>query len=223
MSPQNVIQITPLKDVIRKKPSLYDKVVIDLSVARNEFEISVTGDFFYVFSGPAVMDLNIRFNEVNKDQLPIVKGDTVTVPFYRFFLTNSAQAGQTAILLIGKDLGFAFRQLAIETIYEIQQPVKQQAANNWRLPDAPINIDNTVGGKLIVPANAARQSVSVNVEGASPVAAGKQGLLFAGGAGAGRIIIPAGGWYTFYHTGAIYGICGPGLNSNVTYEEEYNS
>ncbi len=215
--------ITPTSEIIEQKPSLYDWRDIDLTNAKNNEQVGMSGDFLYVFDAPASLNATIRFNEPNTDVIPLKKGMRIQIQFYRFFITTNAVAGNLLRLAIGKDLHFELTQLGLINVDAIAQPVKSQAANNWNLPDLPINVDNTVGGKLIVPANAARQSVTLNVEGANPVACGKQGLLFAGGAGAGRIIVAAGGWYTFNHNQAIYGICGPGLNSNVSYEEEYNT
>jgi hypothetical protein len=194
---------------------------LDLTVAKNNQQRGVTGDFIYVYDMPAGANVVIKFNEPNNDPIPLKKGMRIQIPFWRFFLTSDALPGGIARLAIGKDLNFDLTQLGLINVDTISQPVKQQAANSVNMGGSPVNVG--AAATLIVAANAGRQSVTVAVEGANPVRFGAAGVLFAGGAGAaGGILIPAPGSYTFYHTNAIYGICGAALNSNVGFEEEYN-
>ncbi len=227
MGIQPLIQeITPTSEIIEQKPSLYDWRDIDLTIEKNNEQVGISGDFLYVFDAPASLNATIRFNEPNVDGIPLKKGMRIQLQFYRFFLTTNAVANNLLRLAIGKDLHFTLEQLGLINVDAIGQPVKSQAANNWNLPDSSINVDATVGGKLVVPANAARQSVTVVLEQAIDVAFGKTGLLFAGGAGAGRIIVPGSAGiksYTFYHNQAIWGICQAAQSCFVSYEEEYNT
>lgn len=214
-----------IQTIISQKPTLYDVISINLGVAHKDAPVQMTGASFYIFSAPASLDLFVRFNEQSKDQIPVSKGDKITIPFYRFYITNSVQLGQKCLIVVGKSADFDFRQLEIQDVYAIQQPVKQQAANDWNVDGSPVSIDETEGGTLVVEQNDGRQSVTVvNESDANAVRFGKAGIAFAGGAGdAGGILVQPGQSYTFYHTQEIYGICGAGLAANVGFEEEFNT
>jgi hypothetical protein len=224
---RSAIQVTPIQKVIKEKPKLYDTVVIDLTNAGQDKKFGITGDNFYVFAAPSSLDLQVRFNETDQDLIPIAKGDTVNIPFHQFFLTWPAQAGQSVTLLIGKDLGFEMKQLAITNIYQIQQPVKQQAANSVNMGGSPVAVYSTVDGILIRPARDSRQSCTVIVESenmGNSVAFGIAGVTYAGGAGAaGRILVQPGQSYTFYHNKEIRAICPNGETAVVGFEEEFNT
>jgi hypothetical protein len=216
--------IASIKKVVQEKPNLYDQYTVPLSLAAIDALVAITGDFLYVMDAPASLNASVKFNDSKHDGLTLKKGRKYAVPFAKFMLTIGAGQMGTMTLLIGKDAAFDFADMGVVNIDTINQPVKQQAANNMNVAGSPVTVDTTAGGKLVIAANASRQSVTVVVEGANPVRFGASGVTFAGGAAAaGGVLLQPGQSYTFYHTAAIYGICNAALTSNVGFEEEYNT
>ena len=81
---------------------VYNTIEIDLSIARSNQEHVFTGNYIYAMEATDVdASVNIRFNELFRANINLVKGRGVRCPFYRFYLSNTAQAGKTLILAIG--------------------------------------------------------------------------------------------------------------------------
>ncbi len=220
LSAQN--QIASIKKIVQQKPNLYDSVVINIANAVTDYQLKLHGDFLYVMDAPASLNATVKFSDSKADPLILTKGRRYVMPFVKLFITIPAGQVGTMTLIIGKDAAFDFSDIGVVNINAITNPVKDQAANNFNVAGSPVNVG--AGATLIVAANANRQSITVINEGANPVRFGGAGVVFAGGAGgAGGVLVPAGGSYTFNHTAAIYGICGAALNSNVGFDEEYNT
>jgi len=90
------------KELRAQRVQVYNELVIDLSVARSNDERVFTGTYVYAVEGTDVdANVDIRFNELFRANIGLVKGRGIRCPFYRFYLTNAAQAGKTITLIIG--------------------------------------------------------------------------------------------------------------------------
>lgn len=78
----------------------YDYVEIDLGTARVDAALGLSGTSLVVkdLTGTA----SIRFNSVAKPLVPLAKGEVYRIKFTEIYLTNTAQAGQSLKLFIGK-------------------------------------------------------------------------------------------------------------------------
>ena len=93
---------------------------LPLNDARRDEEFVISGSYIYVLETDG--NLSLRFNEISNDIIPLQKYRTIETPFYRLFLTNSAQTGKTIKLAIGietnifniQDFGVALTQALIE-------------------------------------------------------------------------------------------------------------
>ena len=85
-----------------QRVQLYNSIKIDLATARTNKEMVFTGNYIYALEATDVdANLDIRFNELFRAAINIKKGRGVRIPFFRFYLTNIAQAGKTLTLAIG--------------------------------------------------------------------------------------------------------------------------
>lgn len=85
-----------------QRVQVYNTIEIDLSIARSNIEYVFTGTYVYAMEATDVdAYVNIRFNELFRSNINLVKGRGVRCPFYRFYLSNAAQAGKTLTLAIG--------------------------------------------------------------------------------------------------------------------------
>ena len=98
----------------------YILYTLPLNDARRDEEFVISGSYIYVLDTDG--NLSLRFNEISNDIIPLQKYRTIETPFYRLFLTNSAQTGKTIKLAIGietdifniQDFGVALTQALIE-------------------------------------------------------------------------------------------------------------
>jgi len=85
-----------------QRVQLYNEIVVNLAVARTNEEHIFTGTYVYVIESTDVdSNVSIRFNELFRSNIRLVQGRGVRCPFYRFYLTNTAQAGKAITLVIG--------------------------------------------------------------------------------------------------------------------------
>lgn len=79
----------------------YRMVTFDLGIARNNYELALTGAYVAGFGATdANSNLDIRFNEIQNDTINISTQKFVKTPFYRLYLTNAIQAGHSITLAI---------------------------------------------------------------------------------------------------------------------------
>jgi len=75
---------------------------IDLSVANQNLEIGLAGNFIYALTVKNVTDwVNIRFNELRESTFRLTQQLGFYTPYYRFFLDNDAQAGAAITFVYG--------------------------------------------------------------------------------------------------------------------------
>lgn len=87
-------------DVIKKqRQKTYHILTFDLSTARNNELINITGSHIYIMT--ATGTANVRLNENSEDAIDLIKGRQINGVFYRIFLSNSAQSGTSITLAIG--------------------------------------------------------------------------------------------------------------------------
>jgi len=80
-----------------------ETLTIDLSIARNDTPLEVTGIFIYgEDASDNTASLQIRHNERENGLITLTKSYGTVFPFYRLLLTNAAQAGKTITLTIGR-------------------------------------------------------------------------------------------------------------------------
>lgn len=90
----------PILDEIKKQRiKTYHVLTFPLDSARSDFELYITGGYLYVLSLTGTA--SIRINELAGDSIDLFKNREIFSPFYRLFLTNTAQAGLTLVLAIG--------------------------------------------------------------------------------------------------------------------------
>ena len=81
---------------------VYNEIVLDLNIARTNQEHVFTGTYVYASEATDVdSNVSIRFNELFRANIKLVQGRGIRCPFYRFYLTNTAQAGKSLTLVIG--------------------------------------------------------------------------------------------------------------------------
>lgn len=90
-------------EYIRKSSIGTPKTIrIDLSVAHTDLELNITGNFFYVLETNAIGDMfDVRFNENREPAITMVRMMGFYTPYYRFYITNTAQANGYAIIVYG--------------------------------------------------------------------------------------------------------------------------
>lgn len=84
-----------------KEKRYFDTKEFDLGDARDRFEVEIYGDVMFIESidGTATLFLN----EEDSKELTCYTGRKIYQDFYRFFISNTAQAGKTLKLIIGRD------------------------------------------------------------------------------------------------------------------------
>lgn len=118
--------LSQLEDIKTKRIKPYSLLTLDLSTARSEYEITGAGNYFLVFDATDIStNVQVRFNETSADQVTLKKRQGLEVPFYRVFLTNTAQAGKTVTIAYGiSDTPLKFiDQSSLVDINSIANPV----------------------------------------------------------------------------------------------------
>ena len=86
----------------------YEIKTVNLSKARDNDMMPWGGDYIRVQQIDG--ELDIRLDKSNADLIELDKLPILRSPFYRAYLTNTAQSGKTAILCIGKKRSFEAEQ-----------------------------------------------------------------------------------------------------------------
>ena len=119
----------------------YRTITVSLATAHTDKEIGFTGNYLYALEATDVdATFSIRFNERFCSLIPLHKGRGVRTPFYRFYITNTAQAGKTITLAIGVE-SETFEIFDVGKALEITGPIAgitdpvevygQNLANGW--------------------------------------------------------------------------------------------
>lgn len=91
---------------------------LPLDAARANMEFDIPGRFFYVLGFSPLWPagtISVRFNEPTNDSIDLLGAyRKISTPFYRFFITNSAQASFVIQILIAPDeLNFSIEDFTI--------------------------------------------------------------------------------------------------------------
>ena len=90
------------KDLRAQRIQVYNKITIDLAGVRADQEMVFTGNYIYgIEASDGTANIDIRLNEKFRSTINIKQGRGVRAPFYRFYVTNAAQAGKSLTLIIG--------------------------------------------------------------------------------------------------------------------------
>jgi len=118
-----------IADLRERKPDLYTTRTIDASVARDKVEFNVAGAWLYVNEDTASVDVEVRLNENDKAPLNLSKLKLISLPFYRFFITNAAGSGSMEIVIGKTGMMVSPSEVDIEVVAsEIMLPIDIQGA-----------------------------------------------------------------------------------------------
>jgi hypothetical protein len=85
---------------LQTMPQMSQTLQIDLSVARDKEPQDVSGD--HIQAMDITGDLYVRFNQADSESYNLNKVRRLNIPFDKIFLSNEAQAGKVATLVLGK-------------------------------------------------------------------------------------------------------------------------
>lgn len=88
-----------LDEIKKQRIKIYSIITFDLSIVRSNEPFQMTGSYVYVLASTGTA--TIRFNELTDDPIDLLKFRAISIPFYRFFITNIAQSGVSITLAIG--------------------------------------------------------------------------------------------------------------------------
>ncbi len=221
MKTRTVIQtVSSLTDVIRNHPNLYNQLLINLATARTNEEYRIPGDALYVIDMSSAAVAQIRFNNSGDDAIELKRGRRFQVPFSRFLVTNTAQAGLTVTLLVGKDMAFDFAELGVVDVSQIISPVLRRASNNLYQDVITVGAAAT----LILPTRTGKRlCATVFNEGTNPCRLGQGGVTYGGSGSTGGLLLPPSASYTHESCLNLYAICNAGLSTVVSYLDNYES
>jgi len=122
-------------DFIRiEKPTLYHRFDIDLSVARNQQEFKIQGTFFQILKITQGAQIFVKFNEIWNQKMLFDSTQLISIPFYRFFLTNSATPGATVSIFVGDNITyFPFIRLEYTDLSELNQKTLSPLTSNIQI------------------------------------------------------------------------------------------
>ena len=162
-----------------QRVQLYNTIEIDLSIVRLNQEQVFTGTYIYALEATDVdANVNVRFNELFRNNINLVRGRGVRCPFYRIYLSNAAQAGKTLTLAIGIESG-EFEIFDVGKALGITGTVDVDQVGGWVVPERPAasvqvavsgHVENTTAVLYTVTAGKTLYLASANLH--SYVAAG---------------------------------------------------
>jgi hypothetical protein len=133
---------------------LYNVYSFSLAGARTDEEFIVSGDYFHVQT--LTGSLSIKLNEKENDAIDITTLNSIKTPIYRMFLTNSAQAGKNATIIVGRN----------DLFESIVRPILDATGLSL---GASMQLEN-IAGTIIDPFDAATWLATMGIVGAAPAA-----------------------------------------------------
>lgn len=117
-----------LLDHVKKKHSNYERIRIDLSVARNYHLYDVAGEFITIErQSSEIAAAELTFDLPNRDVINLGEVHEVQTVFEKFYISNAAQSGQWFDLIIGRN--FKSISKRIERGGSVQQVLNVTHAN----------------------------------------------------------------------------------------------
>jgi hypothetical protein len=115
-----------IADFVLNRPKLYQTIKIDLSTARKNHVLALTGTYFKVIEATDInANIQVKFNSTDADALTFRKRTGVIMPFVMLYISNEAQAGKTVTYLVGLEGAplELFDESAVIDIQSIADPV----------------------------------------------------------------------------------------------------
>jgi len=107
-----------LAEQVRRNFKNYASIKIDLSTARDNQAQPIPGDLFYVKKvSSRNVNATVRFNLNTNEEITLKYQTKIKTVFTQFFITNTAQAGETIELIIGINFD-------VEEVCDLRQAVK---------------------------------------------------------------------------------------------------
>lgn len=88
-----------IDEIKKQRIKIYSILNFDLSIARSDELIQITGNYIYILIATGTSSL--KLNEISEDLIDIQKFRAITAPFYRLYLSNPAGSGTSIKLAIG--------------------------------------------------------------------------------------------------------------------------
>lgn len=150
--------------VKNNKLASIETITIDLATARNNLLLEISGLVIYASdASDNSCNLQIQHNEQSNGLITITKNYGVEFPFYRLYLTNTAQANKTITLIIGRAAPFSItdNRSTLDILTTLQTIRGQRIAETGSL-----NAEATIGTAQVTAlnANANRKSFSIQAK-----------------------------------------------------------
>lgn len=200
-----------------QRVQVYDTITFDLAAARINEEISFVGNYLYVVEATDVnSSIDIRFNEIFRKIINFKTGRGIKTPFYRLYISNTAQVGKTITIARGIETDIFQIFDALRITGSITSDSLIQGASGT--PSyGQVSITNAA--TLIKAVNSNRRSILVqNLDGTNDLFIAYDASITT--ANAGQNLKPFAA-VELYFTGTIYGIRSAGTG-NAAYLEESN-
>jgi hypothetical protein len=101
LGPENLREILEEQNLAVQEND-YTYVEIDLGTARTDVALGLSGTSLTVKDLTTGASVSAKFNSTTKPAVPLAKGEVYQLKFTEVYLTNTAQAGYTLKLFIGK-------------------------------------------------------------------------------------------------------------------------
>jgi len=143
-----------IADIKQNQPQIYKTLTLDLSSARSEYEMPISGNYFLIMDASDInTNIDVRFNMITADRINLIKGRGVKLPFYKIYLSNTAQSGKSITIVYGiSDTPLEYIDKAtLGSIQNIADPVSvltplqvyrkidNITTGQWSLPSPPAN------------------------------------------------------------------------------------
>lgn len=97
-------KVRSLEEMKKERPKLYHIHDLDLAVARRKEEFYFAGNNMRVVDASDLdAEIDVYFNELFYDAIPMRIGRMVEMTFYRYFVSHAAQAGKTIKLAVAME------------------------------------------------------------------------------------------------------------------------
>jgi len=134
------------------------KLVLDLGIARNDYLLSFAGNFIYAYEATSITaNVDIKVNEQREPFFTLIKRKGFMTPYYRLFLTNTAQAGETITFVYGTQAPDFLE--VIDNTGEAAEILEQLEGD--ALPEGYGDVAIGAAAGLIVAGNGDRKSVII--------------------------------------------------------------
>lgn len=103
---QKYIGGVDFEELRSQRIQVYKTITFDLATARSNVELPFIGNYLYVIEATDnSANIQIRLNEIFRSNITVTKGRGLRAPFYRLYITNTAQTGKTLTFAIGVESG----------------------------------------------------------------------------------------------------------------------